>query len=199
MMELSVDAFSSSSSFSSTMILGHMQGNERPVIVNLIGLDIVLVYDQQQQDHADDSEHDEISLSDYTSGDDSSLQELEEYLLLVRNLLSDTTMIPDGVFSSGDDSSSSSSMSTIEVDSRFENDSLKLAISRELRLLSFSSFANAVSMANGMESTTVVVLKLQGSPNEDKVKSTHAAPPAAVAAPDFLSTMKSLRIGSSAA
>jgi hypothetical protein len=174
-----------------------MQGNERPIIVDLIGLDIVLVCDQQQQDHADDSEHDDISLSDYTTGDDSSLQELEEYLLLVRNLLSDTTMIPDGVFSSDDDSSSS--MSTIEVDSRFENDSLKLAISRGLRLLSFSSFANDDLVAKTMETTTVVVLKLQGSSNDDKVKILHSTPSAAVAAPAFLSTMKSLTISSSAA
>jgi hypothetical protein len=196
-MKLSIDASSSSSS---SMILGHMQGNERPIIVDfLIGLDIVLVCDDQQQDHAGNSEDDEISLSVYTTGDDSSLLELEEHLLLARNLLSDT-MIPDGVFSSDDDSSSSSSsMSTIEFDSRFENDSLKLAKARRLRLLPVSSFANDASVVNAMETTTMVVLKLQGSPDDDKVKSSHTTPPAAVAAPDFLSTMKSLRIRSSAA
>jgi hypothetical protein len=193
-MKLSIDASSSSSS----MILGHMQGNERPIIVDfLIGLDIVLVCDQQQQVHTGNSEDDEISLSDYTTGDGSSLQELEEYIRLARNLLSDT-MFPDGVFSSDDDSSSSS-ISTIEFDSRFENDSLKLAKSRGSRLLPVSSFTNDAAVANAVETATMVVLKMQGSPDDDKVKSSHATPPAAVAAPDFLSTMKSLRIRSSAA
>jgi hypothetical protein len=199
-MKLSTDAPSSSSS---SMILEHMQGNERPIIVDfLIGLDIVLACDHQQQVHADNSQDDAIILSHYTTGDDSSsMQELAQYLLLARKRLSDTR-IPDGAFSSDDDSSSSissSSMTTIEFDSRFEEDSLKLAVSRGLRWLPVSSFANEVSASTAMETTAMVVLKLRGSPDDDKVKSSHATPSAAVADPDFLSAMKSLRISTSAA
>jgi hypothetical protein len=179
-MKLSVYASSSSSS----MILGHMHGNERPIIVDfLIGLDIVLACDHHQQVYADNSQDDAISLSDYTTGDYSSMQELAEYLHLARKQLSDTR-IPDGVVPSDDDSSSSSgSMTTIEFDSRFENDSLKLTISRGLRCLPVNSFAKEVSVANAMETTAMVVLKLRGSPDDDKVKSSHATPPADVAAP----------------
>jgi hypothetical protein len=213
MMELSVDAFSSSSSFSSTMILGHMQGNERPVIVNLIGLDIVLVYDQQQQVHADDGPgDDEISLSDYsTTSDDSPIIGKE---------------VPRKKESSSSSSCSCSSMITVQVgDSYFEDDSLKVAISRRIlqvgdsyfeddslkkltisrrvrSLPGSSSFANDDLMVakNAMETTTtVVVLKLRGSHDNDEAKRSHPMPPAAVAAPDFLSTMKSLRISNSAA
>jgi hypothetical protein len=195
------------------MVRGHRQGNERPVIVNLIGLDIVLVYDQQQQVHADDSGDDEISLSDDTISDqhDSPIIGKE---------------VPGKTESSS--SSSCSSMITIQVgdsyleddslqlaisrrmlqvgDSYFEDDSMKVTIARRVRLLPGNSFiANddddlLVAKKNAMETTTtLVVLKLLGSPDEEETKSSHATPPAAVATPDFLSTMKSLRISNSAA